>query len=64
MKNQMNKTLEVLVEAFDAYKFDETSIEYLTRIASADMSMHNEFKKYSSILSLIDFKKLRDTRTI
>lgn len=61
MKNQMNKTLEVLVEAFDAYKFDETSIEYLTRIASADMSMHNEFKKYSSILSLIDFKKLRDT---
>ena len=25
------------------------------------MSMHNEFKKYSSILSLIDFKKLRDT---
>ena len=61
MKNQMNKTLEVLVEAFDAYKFDETSIDYLTRIASADMSMHNEFKKYSSILSLIDFKKLRDT---
>lgn len=57
----MNKTLEVLVEAFDAYKFDETSIDYLTRIASADMSMHNEFKKYSSILSLIDFKKLRDT---
>lgn len=38
-----------------------TSIDYLTRIASADMSMHNEFKKYSSILSLIDFKKLRDT---
>lgn len=60
MKNQMNKTLEVLVESFDSYKFDEHRIEYLTRIAGVDMSMHNEFKKYSSILSLIDFEKLRD----
>ena len=56
----MNKTLEVLIESFDTYKFDDRSIEYLTRIASVDMSMHNEFKKYSSILSLIDFEKLRD----
>lgn len=60
MKNQMNKTLEVLIESFDSYKFDERMIEYLTRIAGVDMSMHNEFKKYSSILSLIDFEKLRD----
>ena len=60
MKNQMNKTLEVLIESFDSYKFDEHMIEYLTRIAGVDMSMHNEFKKYSSILSLIDFEKLRD----
>ena len=44
MKNQMNKTLEVLVESFDSYKFDEHRIEYLTRIAGVDMSMHNEFK--------------------
>lgn len=60
MKHQMNKTLEVLIESFDTYKFDEHLIEYLTRIASVDMSMHNEFRKYSSILSLIDFEKLRD----
>lgn len=60
MKNQMNKTLEVLIESFDSYKFDERTREYLTRIAGVDMSMHNEFKKYSSILSLIDFEKLRD----
>lgn len=60
MTHQMNKTLEVLIESFDTYKFDDRSREYLTRIASVDMSMHNEFKKYSSILSLIDFEKLRD----
>ena len=60
MKTQYNKTLEVLNEAFTAYKFDESSKVYLTGLAGVDMSMHNEFKKYSSILSLIDFQKLRD----
>lgn len=60
MKTQYNKTLEVLNAAFTAYKFDESSKVYLTGLAGVDMSMHNEFKKYSSILSLIDFQKLRD----
>ena len=60
MKTQYNKTLEVLNEVFNAYKFNESSKVYLTELAGVDMSMHNEFKKYSSILSLIDFQKLRD----
>lgn len=60
MKNQLNKTLEVLSRSFETYKFDERSKAYLTTIAGADMSMHNEFQKYSSILNLIDFQKLRD----
>ena len=60
MKDQFTKTLDVLAESFETYKFDKKSEAYLTGIASIDMSMHNEFKKYSSILNLIDFEKLRD----
>ena len=59
MKNQLNKTLEVLTRSFETYRFDERSEAYFTKIAGADMSMHNEFKKYSSVLNLIDFEKLR-----
>lgn len=60
MSKESSKTLNALVNIFDELDISEESINYLVRIARTNLSIYKELMMYRSILSYIDFQKIRD----
>lgn len=60
MPKESNKTLNALAEIFDELDISEDSIDYLVRVARTNLSIYKELLMYRSILSYIDFRKIRD----
>lgn len=60
MYKESNKTLTLLDKIFDEIDISEESRDYLVRIATTNLSIHKELLMYRSILSYINFEKIRD----
>ena len=60
MHKESNKTLTLLDKIFDEIDISEESRDYLVRIATTNLSIHKELLMYRSILSYINFEKIRD----
>ena len=60
MRKESNKTLSILTKIFEEVDIPEASKEYLTKIAKTNLSVHKELLMYRSILSYINFEKIKD----
>ncbi len=60
MHKESSKTLTLLDKIFDEIDISEESKDYLVRIATTNLSIHKELLMYRSILSYINFEKIRD----
>lgn len=60
MHKESSKTLTLLDKIFDEIDISEESRDYLVRIATTNLSIHKELLMYRSILSYINFEKIRD----
>ena len=60
MLNELNKTLETLNEIFEEIDISQEYKDYLVRAAKTNISIHKELLMYRSILSYVNFEKIRD----
>ena len=60
MRKESNKTLSILTKIFEEVDIPEESKEYLTKIAKTNLSVHKELLMYRSILSYVNFEKIKD----
>lgn len=60
MLNELNKTLETLNEIFEEIDISQEYKDYLVRAAKTNLSIHKELLMYRSILSYVNFEKIRD----
>lgn len=60
MLEESNKTFNALSKVFEEIELSEESRDYLVRIAKTNLSIYKELLMYKSILSYINFEKIRD----